>query len=48
MDDSPPVFAGGGMVGFGLVLVVLVALVIIGGIKRIAATAEKLVPSKSE
>jgi AGCS family alanine or glycine:cation symporter len=33
-----------GAIGFGLVLAVLVGLVIIGGIKRIASTAEKIVP----
>lgn len=31
--------------GFGIALAVLVALVILGGIKRIGATAEKIVPS---
>jgi len=40
-----PILAGGaGQIGFGLVLVVLVALVIIGGIKRIGEVTAVLVP----
>jgi AGCS family alanine or glycine:cation symporter len=40
-----PIFAtGGGQIGFGLLLVVLVALVIVGGIRRIGEVASILVP----
>ena len=41
-----PAFAtGAGQIGFGLVLVVLVGLVIVGGIRRIGEVASVLVPS---
>jgi len=44
-QEVPFLASGMGMVGFGLVLVVLVALVIIGGIRRIGEVAAVLVPA---
>lgn len=44
-QEVPILATSTGMIGFGLVLVVLVALVIIGGIKRIGEVASILVPS---
>ncbi len=44
-QEIPLLATNGGMIGFGLVLVVLVALVIIGGIRRIGEVAAILVPS---
>lgn len=43
-QEVPMLASGGGQIGFGLVLVVLVALVIIGGIRRIGEVASVLVP----
>ena len=43
-QEVPMLASGGGQIGFGLVLVVLVALVIIGGIRRIGEVASFLVP----
>ncbi len=46
IEQEVPLLASGvGMVGFGLVLVILVALVIIGGIRRIGEVAAVLVPA---
>ena len=43
-QEVPMLASGGGQIGFGLVLVVFVALVIIGGIRRIGEVASFLVP----
>ncbi len=43
-QEVPMLASGGGQIGFGLVLVILVALVIIGGIRRIGEVASFLVP----
>ncbi len=43
-QEVPMLASGAGQIGFGLVLVVLVALVIIGGIRRIGEVASILVP----
>jgi AGCS family alanine or glycine:cation symporter len=43
-QEIPVLASGGGQIGFGLVLVVLVGLVIIGGIRRIGEVASVLVP----
>jgi AGCS family alanine or glycine:cation symporter len=43
-QEVPLLGSGGGQIAFGLVLVVLVALVIIGGIRRIGEVASILVP----
>jgi AGCS family alanine or glycine:cation symporter len=43
-QEVPALASGAGQIGFGLVLVVLVALVIIGGIRRIGEVASFLVP----
>jgi AGCS family alanine or glycine:cation symporter len=43
-QEVPMLASGGGQIGFGLVLVVLVGLVIIGGIRRIGEVASILVP----
>jgi AGCS family alanine or glycine:cation symporter len=42
--EVPMLASGAGQIGFGLVLVVLVALVIVGGIRRIGEVASILVP----
>ena len=44
-QEVPLLASGTGQIGFGIVLVVLVALVIIGGIRRIGEVAAVLVPS---
>ena len=43
--EIPALATGGGQIGFGLVLVVLVGLVIVGGIRRIGEVASVLVPA---
>jgi len=43
-QEVPMLATGAGQIGFGLVLVVLVALVIIGGIRRIGEVTSVLVP----
>jgi AGCS family alanine or glycine:cation symporter len=43
-QEVPLLGSGGGQIAFGLVLVILVALVIIGGIRRIGEVASILVP----
>ena len=43
-QEVPMLASGGGQIGFGIVLVILVALVIIGGIRRIGEVASILVP----
>jgi AGCS family alanine or glycine:cation symporter len=43
-QEVPILASGGGQIGFGIVLVILVALVIIGGIRRIGEVASILVP----
>ena len=43
-QEIPMLASGGGQIGYGLLLVVLVGLVIIGGIRRIAEVAAILVP----
>jgi AGCS family alanine or glycine:cation symporter len=43
-QEVPMLASGAGQIGFGLVLVILVALVIIGGIRRIGEVASVLVP----
>ncbi len=43
-QEVPALASGPGQVGFGLVLVILVALVIIGGIRRIGEVTSVLVP----
>jgi len=44
-QEVPMLASGAGQIGFGLVLVVLVALVIIGGIRRIGEVTSILVPA---
>lgn len=44
VQQDIPFFAEEGQVNYGLLMAVLVGVVIIGGIRRIAATAEKVVP----
>ena len=43
-SEIPILADGGGQIGFGVILVVLVAMVIIGGIRRIGEVAAVLVP----